>query len=126
MNAPAMPEMSVPCRCCGRPLIDQLSVEEAIVAAALPWKLADILRILARANGNWLTSYEIAAKLYADRIDGGPTVVPVAISQQVSRLKRRLLRLGHGLTVESGQQGSRLVAVPESTFYAGYRLRRQP
>lgn len=114
-------EMMVPCRCCGRPLVDQLSVEEVIVAAALPRKLADILRILARARGNWLTSYEIAADLYADDIDGGPTSVPVTICQSITRLKRRLRQFGDKLALQGGQQGSRLVAVPESKFYVGYR-----
>ncbi|RWC58890.1 helix-turn-helix domain-containing protein [Mesorhizobium sp.] len=116
-------EPVIPCRCCGRPLVSQLTVDETIIAAKLAPTMAEILRILADAKGHWVSSTELVDRLYPK---GGPVEAQGAVRVHVHHMRKLLAIAEAAFEIGShSNYGRRLIAVPESQRgrnATGYRL----
>lgn len=121
MNQPV-----IPCPCCGRPLVSQLTVEETIVAAKLAPTMADILRVLSAAKGHWVSSTDLAEQLYAKAPSGAPASAQNAVSVHIHHMRKLLATAAAAFEIDSHTNyGRRLIAVPESQRGRnanGYRL----
>ncbi|UVK45341.1 helix-turn-helix domain-containing protein [Mesorhizobium sp. AR07] len=117
------PDLVIPCRCCGRPLISQLTVDETIIAARLAPTMAAILRILGDAKGHWVSGSELVERLYAE---GGPVSARNAISVHIHHMRKLLATVEAAFEIDNhSNYGRRLIAVPESQRgrnATGYRL----
>ena len=100
---------AIPCPCCGRPLVSQLTVDETIVAAKLAPIMAEILRILTDAKGHWVSSSELVAKLYPS---GGPVEAQGAIRVHVHHMRKLLATFDPAHPVLPGEATPPPVRVP--------------
>ncbi|TPJ83877.1 helix-turn-helix domain-containing protein [Mesorhizobium sp. B2-6-3] len=116
-------DLVIPCRCCGRPLVSQLTIDETIIAAKLAPTMAEILRILTDAKGHWVSSAELVDRLYPN---GGPVEANGAIRVHVHHMRKLLATAEAAFEIDShANLGRRMIAVPESQRgrnATGYRL----
>lgn len=109
----------VPCPSCGRPFVDGWTIEEQIVATGLTPIEAEIVRVLARSKGHWITCDRIADFVYAADPNGGPENGANCIASHLWKIRKKLTRF----TIEGRTKiGVRMVLRIESSRFAGARL----
>ena len=71
------------------------------VGAGLSPLEAATLRAIADKKGEWITAMQIAAVIYAHRVDGGPEWAGRCVAVLVCNLKRKMRQLPAPFAIES-------------------------
>lgn len=97
------------CPCCEQALPESADLLAVASRAGLSPTQGQIMALLARSPGVWVSTRRILETVYGDRADGGPDYASTCVRVQISLMRKKLAP--YGLAIESGRNRRRLVGV---------------